>query len=339
MKTLCIYHRVDLDGWMSAAIVKRDFISKNPELHVIINLDNPERNKVDVSVGITRDMNQNKVYNTLYMKGFQYGDPLPVLEGYDQIILVDISLPIETMVELYRKLNKDLIYIDHHAAKIIEVRESIGFSKINGLQNTESKAELKAAGCELAWIFYNPGKPMNSIVEHLGAYDCFRHQSYSEKASLEVLQFQYGARASMSSYNDCFDMINTSEGTQEISFDIILDNGFAIYKYLKTEAEGLYKEHSEIILSEPVGDEFVKRNFAVLNRMRFNPVNYGIEYHKDGYDGFLCYWRQGGKWHFSIYNDDTRVDCAAIAKTFRGGGHRGASGFVLTDNEFKKLGL
>ena len=74
--------------------------------------------------------------------------------------------------------------------------------------------------------------------------------------------------------------------------------------------------------------------FAFVNQERFNPINFGIDYHKDGYDGFACFWYAGGKWNFSLYNDNGKTDCSEIAKYMGGGGHKGASGFTLTDTQF-----
>lgn len=37
------------------------------------------------------------------------------------------------------------------------------------------------------------------------------------------------------------------------------------------------------------------------------------------------------KWHVSLYNDNGEVDCSKIAKTYGGGGHKGAAGFLTSD--------
>ena len=42
-------------------------------------------------------------------------------------------------------------------------------------------------------------------------------------------------------------------------------------------------------------------------------------------------------WNFSLYNDDGNVDMSILAKSFGGGGHKGAAGFVMTDKEFFTL--
>ena len=74
-------------------------------------------------------------------------------------------------------------------------------------------------------------------------------------------------------------------------------------------------------------------NFICINRERFNPINFGIDYHKDGYDGAACFHFDGTHWCFSLYNDNGEVDCSQIAKQFGGGGHKGAAGFRLPSKD------
>jgi oligoribonuclease NrnB/cAMP/cGMP phosphodiesterase (DHH superfamily) len=42
-------------------------------------------------------------------------------------------------------------------------------------------------------------------------------------------------------------------------------------------------------------------------------------------------------WKFSLYNDNGKVDCSQIAKQYGGGGHAGAAGFILNQEQFNKL--
>lgn len=68
-----------------------------------------------------------------------------------------------------------------------------------------------------------------------------------------------------------------------------------------------------------------------------NPINFGIDYHKEGYDGAICFHYTNNAWNFSIYNDNGQVDCSVIAKQYGGGGHKGASGFRLNSEQFLKF--
>lgn len=108
-------------------------------------------------------------------------------------------------------------------------------------------------------------------------------------------------------------------------------SGYSIYNYLCAEAESDYKNVFTITLSG--------YKVAMLNKQRFNPINFGIDYHKDGYDAFLCFHYANKKWNFSLYNDNGKVDVSVICKEFGGGGHAGAAGFVVEslDSIFNNL--
>jgi len=321
MKTVCVYHNIDLDGQMSAAIVKHWFI-KNNHRYTIINLDTKEEEgKLSVN---------NEV---LHFIGYNYGQPIPDLSGYDKVIIVDISFPEYDMDCIVQENNQEhrLIWIDHHISAINLLEDN----NYNGLRDTNY------AACELTWKYFFPNEPMPEIVRLLGRYDCFGHKGTDEEQ--KVLEFQYGARQCISNYEDAYsylvDVIEDMEdGLSFIHDDSTLgkihSSGIAIYEYLCTEAKQAYKNGFRISFSHP---QLKIVNFICINKERFNPINFGIDYNKDGYDGAACFHYANGMWNFSLYNDNSEVDCSQIAKQYGGGGHRGAAGFVLDWENFIKL--
>jgi len=328
MKTVCIYHSIDLDGWMSAAIVKHYFTTERK--------------------GGTQD----------YI-GYNYGQPIPDLSEYDRVIMCDISFKtkdlsveaIQPMINLYERYGSNFIWIDHHISVINDVFNYANKYEYDldlpcGLRDT------KFAACELTWKYFFPDKPMPELVRFLGRYDCFGHKGTDEEQ--KVLEFQYGARETIDNYEEAYKcLIDSINGrVKGIRYadsieGVIWKSGAPIYRYLCTEAKQTYKNGFEIELSEPfmniTRDNFgkqistLRRKFICINKERFNPVNFGIDYHKDGYDGCACFWYANGKWNFSVYNDNGEVDCTLIAKQFDGGGHKGASGFILDNEQFNKL--
>lgn len=104
---ICIYHSRDLDGWMSAAIVKL----KYPDTELL---------------------------------GWDYGQPLPswedVIDGH-KVVMVDVSFPPETMM-LYHQFN-DLTWIDHHISAIKDMAAAADYI-IPGIRDT-SKAACELA--------------------------------------------------------------------------------------------------------------------------------------------------------------------------------------------------
>ena len=276
MKTVCIYHSRDLDGWMSGAIVKM-------------------------------------AYPVTDLIGWDYGKEIPDLKEYDLITMVDISFPKEIM----KSISQKLIWIDHHISAIKDIADSEPLPFYKGLRNE------KKAACELTWEYFFEGVKIPEIVRLLGRYDCFGHKGTEEE--LKVLEFQYGARQVISNVDEAFHYLVVARGRGDWSFDegVCSDihlQGKAIYKYLCTEAKGIYKRKFDI--------DFYGHKFAIVNQDRFNPINFCIDYHKEGYEGFACFWYANGIWTYSLYNDNGEVDCSEICKLFGGGGHKGAAGFT-----------
>ena len=276
---VCIYHSRDLDGWMSAAIVKL----KYPKINLI---------------------------------GWDYGQSVPDIKG-DGVIMTDISFPMKDMVSLAGKNKWNLKWIDHHASAIKEYNE---FTK-DSESFCNAILDSKFAACELTWQYFFPNEKIPELVRLLGRYDCFGHKGTEEE--LKVLEFQYGARQSISNVEDAYKhlLIATVKGG-DLGGDLVDDihlQGKAVYKYLCTEAKHTYS------MIFPIDIE--GHRFACVNQVRFNPINFGIDYHKDGYDGFACFHYQNGQFTYSLYNDNGEVDCSILAKSRGGGGHKGASGF------------
>lgn len=386
MKIVCIYHSQDLDGWMSAAIIKHWFIRSGTYVK-----DNSKSLSNTISVEA-----KNTIFeeipngDSLTFIGYSYGQPVPGLSEYDKVIMCDISFSKEEMSNIRGKKGNNFIWIDHHISAINDAKEIFKeyYESFNGLRDT------KFAACELTWKYFFPNSPMPEIVRLLGRYDCFGHKGTDEEK--KVLEFQYGARCFISNYEEAykylqmyFDREKNEDESNEL-INSISTIGAGIYQYLYTEAKQIYDkgipikflvdsiptneeirpipaigycyicgklENKQLIRHyfryendkcdchspyhfdlfdccqecKPVARNRVPKKFICINRERFNPINFGIDYHKDGYDGCACFWYNDGMWHFSLYNDNGLVDCSVIAKQYGGGGHAGASGFRIKD--------
>ena len=327
MKAICIYHSIDLDGWMSAAIVKHWFLT--------------HREGIDLKYEIFIKEDTNSISKTINGQdyfldfiGYNYGQPIPDLSEYDKVIMCDISFPENEMEKLRQNLQDNFIWIDHHISAINATKKRLN-DYYEGLRDTTF------AACELTWKYFFPDERIPEIVRLLGRYDCFGHKGTNEE--LTVLEFQYGARSVISNCEEAYTYLQKSlEGIQHYDYcgeytieDDIHQCGRNIYSYLCTEAKQIYKTAFVIVFTETtyysMGNEsqrdIVKYKFLCINRERFNPVNFGIDYHEKGYDGCACFYFDGENYNFSLYNDNGKVDCSEIAKQFGGGGHKGAAGF------------
>lgn len=274
---ICIYHSRDLDGWMSAAIVKL----KYPDVELL---------------------------------GWDYGQSIPNLSAYNKIIMCDISFPLANMDLIasgMSNIQNDFIWIDHHISAIKECSFEVDGKYMAGYGGVR---DTKFAACELTWQYFFPEIKMPELVRLIGRYDCFGHKGTKEEK--KVLIFQYAARASLRNVDECYKALID---VRDEDIEGWLNVGEGIYSYLCTEARQKYDKKFEVWLDGKL--------FACVNDWRMNPINFGIDYHADGYDGFACFWYENGQFTYSLYNDNGDVDCSVIAKNRGGGGHKGASGF------------
>ena len=156
---ICIYHSRDLDGFTSAAIVKR----KYPNATLI---------------------------------GFDYGQQLPmdkIPEGVP-IIMVDVSIPMPEMEALAKHSNSQLTWIDHHVSAI---KEFEAYAAERDSFVVVSLKDVISA-CELAWKFFNPGSTMPTAIQLLGEYDTWRNSDKTRWEN-EILPFQFGMRSKCNS--------------------------------------------------------------------------------------------------------------------------------------------
>jgi len=334
-KVICLYHSIDLDGWMSGAIVRKYYSN--------VNTNNNNTNK-QYNFKINGDLIGIPIlnsHNEVNFVGWNYGDDIPNLDNYDKVIMCDISFPTDEMLKLANRFGTNFVWIDHHQNKIDEVNKCLIEQSNYEIEGLVTVSPEKYAACELTWMYFFPNEKMPEIVRLLGRYDCFGHKGTPEEQT--VLEFQYGARQRISNHSEAYYTLQHSlEHRVTTNGDLmseIYNDGVSIYKYLCIEAKSIYNRVFPIYFEEKPTDYHNKvRKFLCVNQERFNPVNFGINYHKDSYDGFACFHiTKGGSYAFSLYNDNGKVDCSIIAKQYGGGGHKGASGFILTPEQFNNL--
>lgn len=329
MKIICIYHSVDLDGWMSAAIVEHCFLTtKNNKSKII-----PD----EYSIGYKKFIEANPNSDSLYFMGWNYGNPIPDLTEYDKVIMCDLSFPHEEMVKIANELGLNFIWIDHHKSAIESFRTSdVDNYYPNGIR------DINFSACELTWKYFF-GDKIPEIVRLLGRYDCFGHKGTSEESY--VLEFQYGARAVIEDRHDAYGYLMNCIKNNVQTVEHIYNIGKPIYDFKCKEAKQAIAKGFTILFGE--------YRFLAINVNRLNPINFGIDYHSIKaddiyfYDGVASYWIEPDGIHFSLYNDNGLVDCSKIATSLGGGGHKGASGFIMPFrdgnvisvriNEFKSL--
>ena len=248
----------------------------------------------------------------VHLIGYDYGQPIPEIpEDADRVIMVDVTFDRPLLEELSKRCQ--LIIVDHHISTV---------PKIEGLE-VFGTVDTKYAACELCWRYFMTSNTPE-LVRLLGMYDSFRHKGTDEERY--VLEFQYGARNCIQyidgAYRYLLYAVKCPEDDQETCSNIHR-TGSIIYDYLCNDAH--------FIMRRAFAVSYSGYNFLCVNQERFNPINFGIDYHGLGCDAFISFWYVNDKFLYSIYNDNGKFDCAAFATCLGGGGHKGAAGWQSTE--------
>lgn len=283
---IIIHHNRDLDGYASGAICKL----KYPDATLI---------------------------------GWDYKDPIPDFEQFrgQDVIMIDISFPIDEMIELRRR-SKSLTWIDHHISAKKEFDAKLGNTPFEAHGITYVYKDRTAA-CEIGWeyLFYDRRVPY--AITLLGRYDTWRQEEGDWEG--ETLPFQYGMRTHCKS-PETFDPALFEERFIPTQLIAIRNEGKAILKYQEQQDAEACKRGAFVA---PVGG----RPAICLNTRSFSSNTMKSVYDPKFHDLMVGFEFTGTKWSVSLRSDKPDVDVSLIAKARGGGGHAGAAGFTCLDLE------
>jgi len=276
----CFYHSRDLDGYCSGAIIKKKF----PGAELI---------------------------------GFDYGEEFPfntIREG-EEVIMIDVSLPMDQMERLAKICKGSFTWIDHHKSAIKDYEEAcdLPFPEDLGIN---AVLEDGMAACEGAWMHFFTNEPMPKAVELLGAYDTWRQDDKMLDWENSILPFQYGMRVicnSPESFN--MDLLKP-----KAEIHVIINNGNAIIEYQKMENEKNCNKNA-------FETTFDGLRAICVNGGPFNSMTFDSVWNPEKHDVMMPFQYNGKFWTVSLYSTHDHIDCSEIAKKHGGGGHKGAAGF------------
>lgn len=330
-----VYHHTDLDGFCSAAIIKNELIPFDP-------------------------FAEWEKYFFMYSHGWNvYFPEEESVHPGDKVYIVDLALDdaVMSIIEWFVDHECKVIHIDHHIGGIKyyetldEDRKKLYDDNVISFHDTSVSATM------LCWVYacmteeerHNPSevkydfqddwshfmfdpddksKPIREpnipdVVRYTDDNDIWRHAF--PKSRLFVIGFRLLSKEDRQPWSEWWSNI-LYEVTPRMTEEVIAKGSIC-----KEFQDGLFEAVRKKAFEYDVyGTKAIVLNWPMGGSDVFGDLYYqyslAIVY---GYDGKI------GKWRYSMYSSDGKVDCCDLArKYFHGGGHPTASGGILDYNFF-----
>lgn len=335
-KFLIVYHKEDNDGLFSMALIYNYLVTS-----LNVNPGNIDIDGLD--------------YNDV--KNITASDNTTIKEwcdDYDYLFMTDISITSDDCKEM-KTLKKHFcnrfVWIDHHAP-IIKLSQKFGFDDIMGIRDKGRSAIMNAYKClydefDNNYILLKEEKTDKKycglyVLYMLSLYDSF---TFSPEDADYVTKFNRGMLDELKLdpqkvilYVSSLIMKDNNEMRPNITFwkyniDKCVARGEAILNIMDDYYETLIRQCSEIW---NIGERKAVVLFAqgASSSNMFKSVA-GV------YDnGLIFKHNQGGGWTISLYNitPDNSFHCGNyLHDNYGGGGHEGAAGCIITDEQFMQI--
>jgi len=326
-KYLIIYHREDNDGVFSAAIFYEYLIN---ELHYSLE---------DLCF-IGADYNE--------LAKFAKENPVKQLhEDFENIIMTDISFnDVSYMRALWKEFGSHFIWCDHHAPII---RESIAhnFDNIPGIRDTSRSAIL----CVWKYLYdqfdeaYNT-KKVPELLRILSAWDSwsYEREGYEfdfvrdvNKGTTIIYNLELGKANSIIGLIKMW-LKDESNILKDVNLIKQLhDYGHIINDYEDRTMENIIKNSGDTSWEIITPHHNIHQACAIFHQGATNSTMFKCLNGTNIKHGLVFKHSKNGNWVLSMYNinDDCDFHCGDFLKEkYNGGGHKGAAGCTLTQEQF-----
>lgn len=307
MGKVYIYHHNDHDGIVAAGILRQ-------------HLFEVEKRKLEDLKFIMIDYDMELNF-----------DHIDFEESRDKVYFLDYSFSNKRNQEEFKKLldrrrvDRDVKWIDHHITSIGMFSEYL----IPGVRNT--------ALCGAAWTYlycegladdmltledristvFHEGKTIPTFLKYIDDYDCWKH-IYGDTTRY----FHYGFNVDTPMAVSIRKLLKHDKKADFRIIDII-KTGEIIMEHNKFEDKNYHVDMYGFEFTLPEEHGGIK--CFCLNR-KGNSIMFGDKVNE--YDAVIPFFYVNGKWKYSIFSNKPHVNCEAIAKTYGGGGHPKAAGWV-----------
>lgn len=319
-QTYVIYHKADLDGlvWARACTYR-------PEVTDFVSL-------IPMQYGDNFEEALEKYSQTTSLSALKW----------QRVLMVDFSLPPETMERLNE--NTEFYRFDHHISAI----------KDNEHLDIKGARDTTKAGCRLAFNHrINPKSQIpkdifsdrvSEAIDHISLYDTRTKNDPVWNRDENILPYQYGFRLEAG-----LDLAKVSELMIKIEHQpetnaTLVIQWRNIIKYNKQQRESWMKKSGDVEIWVNLEDAAITGNWKIQIYKwlaLFWPAGGSSQVFESKWDNtvydvmvYITYNINKKEYTVSLYSDKDNIDCSVIAKSFWGGGHKWAAGFVCKELPF-----
>ena len=338
-KYLIIYHREDNDGLFSGSIMYDYLIHK-------LNIDPENIDRLPADYNILAEFSKEMKVEELHQK-------------YMLIIMVDISFnDWKYMKKLYKEFNTDFVWCDHHAP-IIHLSQEKHFNEIPGVRDTNRSAILNV--WKYLYDQFDEDYNKRAVPEYLRILSAWDSWTYER----EELNFEFCRNVNKGTtiklnldmneilpiIRDLVEIYVDGKNKFEFSMDELIrdfeEYGKILNRYDDIVMQNILNESGDKEWQLDLSDEEIavtkfRKACAIFHQgQSSSALFYSLRETNPELKNVIVFKHQNNNnWVISLYNiyDNDTFHCGDFLRDkYSGGGHKGAAGCTLTQEQFIKI--
>jgi len=338
-KFLIIYHREDNDGLFSGSLIYDYLIHK-------LNINSENIDRLPADYNILAEFAKEMSVEELHQK-------------YKSIIMTDVSFnDWKYMKKLYKEFNTDFVWCDHHAP-IIHLSHENNFDGIPGIRDTQRSAILnvwKYLYDQFDEAYNNRNVP--TYLRILSAWDSWTYDK--EELDFEfcrnvnkgtTIKLNLDMNEILPIIRDLVEIYVDGKTNNEFSMDGLIKSfetyGRILNRYDDIVMQNILNESGDKEWQLDLSDEEIdvvkfRKACAIFHQgQSSSALFYSLRETNPDLKNVIVFKHQpNNKWTLSLYNiyDDDWFHCGDfLREKYSGGGHKGAAGCTLTQEQFIKI--
>lgn len=250
----------------------------------------------------------------------QYGEELPNLNGYSEVLMVDFSVPSNVLENLLEE--KKVIIIDHHEKAEKHLGKYIG-SELLAKHGGDIVFDMNHSGAILSWNYFNKYSKVPLLLEYIEDRDLWKWEMEDSQAISIWLNSE--VNFSDIKLNEFANIVKRIE----YNIHAIIPSGRAMVKYKDGLVNCIVK--NAIVKRVKIGENIYEVpivNSSVLQSEVGNVISRNYPF------GIVFYENvENLKTIYSLRSSPDGLNVSEIAECYGGGGHKHAAGFALSIGE------